>query len=116
MSQAAPERIYRGVHAADRRAGRRERLVDAGLALRCTAREHCGEALGSQADADLTSPAIVASLAELIMEWLQDNLAVSRERLIDHCAALVLAVAPVTSEPNPTAIGGAPPSMTSTSW
>jgi len=82
----------------DRR--RRETIREYARIVRRTARKHFGDALGSQTDADLTSLAIVASLAELIMEWLQGNLAVSRERLIDHCAALVVAVALVTSEPS----------------
>jgi len=51
MPAAVPERIYRGVHAADRRAERRERLIEAGLALfgtrgyhRTTVRELCARA------------------------------------------------------------------------
>ena len=50
-----------------------------------------------EVDAELTSVALVGGLAELVVRWLDGSLAVSRERLVDHCAKLFVASAHITS-------------------
>ena len=78
---------------------RREMIHEYARIVRRSARDFFGDAAGTATDARLTSLAIVASLAELIMEWQLGSLDVSRERLIEHCVALVLAAGRVSSEP-----------------
>jgi AcrR family transcriptional regulator len=51
----------------------------------------------AEADAELTAVALVGGLAELVILWLDGSLAVSRERLVDHCAKLFVASAQVSS-------------------
>jgi AcrR family transcriptional regulator len=48
-------------------------------------------------DAALTAMALVGGLAELLVSWLEGELAVPRERLIDHCTELFVAAAKVSS-------------------
>jgi AcrR family transcriptional regulator len=55
-----------------------------------------GDAIDA-ADAELTAMALVGALAELLVRWLDGSLAVSRERLVDHCTGLFVAAADVSS-------------------
>lgn len=61
------------------------------------ARSFFGADAVSEVDAELTSVALVGGLAELVIRWLDGSLAVSRERLVDHCAKLFVVSAQVTS-------------------
>ena len=56
-----------------------------------------GSGAGAELDAELTAVALVGGLAELVVRWLDGSLAVSRERLVDHCAKLFVASAQVSS-------------------
>jgi AcrR family transcriptional regulator len=49
-------------------------------------------------DAELTAHALVGALAQLLGAWLRGELEVSRERLVDHAAALFVAAAGVRSD------------------
>jgi len=51
----------------------------------------------AEVDSELTAVALVGGLAELVILWLDGALAVSRERLVDHCAQLFVASAQVSS-------------------
>ena len=62
-------------------------------------REFLGEKAMSEQDSELTSIALVGGLAELVVAWLEGRLDVSRERLVEHYAALFVAASTVTSEP-----------------
>jgi AcrR family transcriptional regulator len=83
--------------ALDRR--RREMIQEYAGVVRKAAREFFGNTTWSATDARLSSLAVVAAIAELIMEWQLGSLHVSRERLIEHCIALILAAGRTTSEP-----------------
>ena len=83
--------------ALDRR--RREMIREYAGVVRGVASEFFGNTTWTETDAHLTSLAVVASVAELIMEWRLGNLDVSKERLTEHCAALILAAGRTTSEP-----------------
>lgn len=48
-------------------------------------------------DAELTAHVLAGGLAQLLTAWLSGELKVSRNRLIDHCAALFVAAAGVRS-------------------
>ena len=61
------------------------------------ARSFFGADAVAEVDAELTSVALVGGLAELVIRWLDGSLAVSRERLVDHCAKLFVASAQITS-------------------
>ena len=61
------------------------------------ARSFFGADAVAEVDAELTSVALVGGLAELVIRWLDGSLAVSRERLVDHCAKLFVASAHITS-------------------
>ena len=87
--------------ALDRR--RREMIREYAGVVRGAARDFFGNTTWTETDAHLTSLAVVASMAELIMEWLLGNLKVTRERLIEHCVALILAAGRTTSESRGTA-------------
>jgi AcrR family transcriptional regulator len=52
-------------------------------------------------DAALSSLALVGALTHLYLGWIDGSLEVSRERLVDHAARLILAVAGVHSGPGP---------------
>jgi AcrR family transcriptional regulator len=56
-----------------------------------------GDDAVSAQDAELTSLALVGGLAELLVRWLDGDLAVSRRRLVEHCTELFTASAEVTS-------------------
>lgn len=86
---------------------RREIIGEYARIVQSTQRDLLGAAAPTRTDARLTSLAIVASLAELIMEWQAGGLEIPRERLIEHCAALMHAVGKVSSEPR----GDASPSL-----
>lgn len=58
-----------------------------------------GDAAPPRTDAELTALALVGALAELLISWTAGDLRVSRERLVDHCAALFVAAGGVTSAP-----------------
>jgi AcrR family transcriptional regulator len=51
----------------------------------------------SERDAELTSLALVGALSELLVAWLDGRLAVSKERLVEHCVGLFVAAAEVSS-------------------
>ena len=61
------------------------------------ARSFFGADAVAEVDAELTSVALVGGLAELVIRWLDGSLAVSRDRLVDHCAKLFVASAHITS-------------------
>jgi AcrR family transcriptional regulator len=61
-------------------------------------REFYGPQAASERDAELTSLALAGGLAELLVSWLEGNLDVPRERLVDHCVELLVAAAVVSSE------------------
>ncbi len=61
------------------------------------ARSFYGADAVAEVDAELTSVALVGGLAELVIRWLDGSLAVSRERLVDHCAKLFVSSAHVSS-------------------
>ncbi len=48
-------------------------------------------------DAELTAHALVGALAQLLGAWLRGELQVTRERLVDHAAALFVAAAGIRS-------------------
>ncbi len=60
-------------------------------------RPRLGPNAPSETDALLTATALVGGLAELLICWLNGDLDVPRERLINHCAALLVAAADVRS-------------------
>ena len=60
-------------------------------------RSFYGAGAVAELDAELTAVALVGGLAELVVLWLDGALAVSRERLVDHCAQLFVASAQVSS-------------------
>jgi AcrR family transcriptional regulator len=60
-------------------------------------RPRLGPDAPSETDALLTALALVGGLAELLICWLNGDLDVPRERLVDHCAALLVAAAGVRS-------------------
>lgn len=49
------------------------------------------------ADAQLTSIALVGALTHLFLGWLDGRIAVSRERLVTHAVRLIVGAAPVSS-------------------
>jgi len=56
-----------------------------------------GDEAVAEQDAELTSLALVGGLAELLVRWLDGDLAVPRERLVEHCTELFVAAARVSS-------------------
>jgi AcrR family transcriptional regulator len=60
-------------------------------------RRRLGPDAPSETDALLTALALVGGLAELLICWLNGDLEVPRERLVSHCAALLVAAAGVRS-------------------
>jgi AcrR family transcriptional regulator len=77
------------------------RRLDALRAFALLTVEHGRPRLGADApdetDALLTAVALVGGLAELLICWLNGELDVPRERLVNHCAALLVAGAGVRS-------------------
>lgn len=62
-------------------------------------RPRLGPSAPGQTDALLTALALVGGLAELLICWLNGDLDVPRERLVNHCAALLVAASGVRSGP-----------------
>lgn len=85
-----------GNRALERR--RREAIQQFALLIEQAATEFFGEQAPSPADTALTARALVGATGELLLAWLGDELDVSPERIVDHCAALFVAVADVRSE------------------
>ena len=81
----------------------RERRADAvrefAVLMSERGREFYGADVGSELDSELTALALVGGLAELLVAWLDGRVSVSRERLVEHCAALFVAASTVSSEP-----------------
>ena len=75
-------------------------ISDYARLVETTQRDLLGAAAPTPTDARLTSLAIMAAMAELIMGWQSGELGISRERLIDHCVEVMHAVALVSSEPS----------------
>ncbi|GAB3503160.1 TetR/AcrR family transcriptional regulator [Amycolatopsis cihanbeyliensis] len=61
------------------------------------ARDFLGERAPDPADAEITSLAMVGTLAEVGGAYLEGRLQVSRQRLIDHLSGIVVAAATVSS-------------------
>jgi AcrR family transcriptional regulator len=57
------------------------------------ARETYGADAGDEETAQLTAQMLVGGLTEALIAWLEGRLQVSRERLVEHCAALFIAAA-----------------------
>ncbi len=60
-------------------------------------REFLGPEAGDQRSAELTAQLLIGGLAEVLIAWLEGRLDVSRERLVDHCAAIFVAASGVQS-------------------
>jgi len=60
-------------------------------------RPRLGPSAPNETDALLTATVLVGGLAELLISWLNGDLDVPRERLVHHCAALLVAGAAVRS-------------------
>lgn len=77
------------------------RRQEALTAFALLAVEHGRPRLGADApsptDTLLTALALVGGLAELLVRWLSGDLDVSRDRLVEHCAALLVAASAVRS-------------------
>jgi AcrR family transcriptional regulator len=56
-----------------------------------------GAAAGDEEMAALTAQVLVGGLTEALIAWLEGRLRVSRERLVEHCAALFVAAMGVSS-------------------
>jgi hypothetical protein len=61
-------------------------------------REFYGAQAAGELDAELTSLALAGALAQLLVSWIEGNLDIPRERLVDHCVELLVAGAAVSSE------------------
>jgi AcrR family transcriptional regulator len=57
------------------------------------ARDTYGPDAGDEETAQLTAQMLVGGLTEALIAWLEGRLQVSRERLVEHCAALFIAAA-----------------------
>jgi AcrR family transcriptional regulator len=57
------------------------------------AREAYGDLAPDEQTVQLTAQVLVGGLTEALIAWLEGRLDVSRERLVEHCAALFLAAA-----------------------
>jgi AcrR family transcriptional regulator len=57
------------------------------------ARHTYGDDAGDEETAQLTAQMLVGGLTEALIAWLEGRLQVSRERLVEHCAALFIAAA-----------------------
>ncbi len=60
-------------------------------------REFLGEEAIDQRSAELTAQLLMGGLAEVLIAWLEGRLDVTRERLVDHCAAIFVATTGVSS-------------------
>ena len=91
--------LDRGEHIADRRYLLRHDRVDPGLqpVLRHAVGPDHAHQVGLAQAAEAEVGGLGGGLAELVIRWLDGSLAVSRERLVDHCAKLFVASAQITS-------------------
>jgi len=80
-------------------ARRLETLRAFGQLIAQQAREFYGPSAVTAADAELTAQLLVGGVAETLITWLDGQLDVSRERLVEHSAELFVAAAGVSSEP-----------------
>jgi AcrR family transcriptional regulator len=78
-------------------ARRREAIRSFAALVADQASSFYGPAALAPEDAALTAMALVGGLAELLVSWLEGELAVPRERLIDHGTELFVAAAKVSS-------------------
>ena len=80
----------------------RRRQAIAGFArlVRDQAAEFYGVSGRRMKDTELTAHALVGSLAQLLTAWLSGELEVPKKRLVDHCTALFVAAAGVSSAPS----------------
>lgn len=85
-----------GNEALERR--RREAIQQFAVLIEQAAREFFGRQGPSRADMALTSRALVGATGELLLAWLSGEIEATPERIVDHCAALFVAVAEVSSE------------------
>jgi AcrR family transcriptional regulator len=61
-----------------------------------TAREFYGAEALDEAETQLTAQVLAGGITEAMIAWLEGRLDVTRERLVDHCAALFVAAAGVS--------------------
>jgi AcrR family transcriptional regulator len=61
-----------------------------------TAREFYGDDALDPVETQLTAQVLAGGITEAMIAWLEGRLDVSRERLVDHCAALFVATAGVS--------------------
>ena len=80
-------------------ARRLETLRVFGQLIAQQAREFYGPSAVTATDAELTAQLLVGGVAETLISWLDGELDVSRERLVEHSAELFVAAAGVSSEP-----------------
>jgi AcrR family transcriptional regulator len=79
---------------------RREAAIGAFAALISErGREFYGPEAASELDAELTALALVGGLMQLLVSWLEGHIEIPRERLVEHCAGLLVAASTVSSEP-----------------
>jgi AcrR family transcriptional regulator len=78
---------------------RRDAIHSFGALVSVQATRFYGPAALGPRDAELTALALVGGLAELLVAWLDGQLEVPRERLVDHCTELFVAAAEVSSAP-----------------
>jgi AcrR family transcriptional regulator len=60
-------------------------------------REFLGSETIDQRSAELTAQILMGGLAEVVIAWLEGRLDVTRDRLVEHCAAIFAATAGVSS-------------------
>ena len=82
--------------------GRREAAIrDFAALVSEQGRRFYGTDAAGAVDAELTSLALVGGLSELLVRWLDGDLDVPRERLVEHCTELLVAAAGVSSAARP---------------
>jgi AcrR family transcriptional regulator len=74
---------------------RRQTLHTFAQLVAVQARSFYGPSVASRRDVELTAHFLVGGLAELLIAWLQGGLEISRDQLVDHCAALFVAAAQI---------------------
>lgn len=72
---------------------RRQTLHTFAQLVAVQARSFYGPEAASRREVELTAHFLVGGLAELLIAWLQGALEISRDELVDHCAALFVAAA-----------------------
>jgi AcrR family transcriptional regulator len=86
-----------GNEALERR--RRDAIQQFAVLIERAAQEFFEQRAPSRADMALTSRALVGATAELLLAWLSGEIEATPDRIVEHCAALFVAVADVSSEP-----------------